>query len=206
MITKNLKSRSLYRNGKFLKLLIFILFLHLTYNSYSQEKLEREYKIDESEVPEKASNFIKESEVDSRINWYREESEDDISIEAKFKNKGKFYSVEFSESGEIQDIEIIVRKKEIPEEVWKILDEHITEKFAKYGIIKIQTQFTGEATWLLKLLKEGITDHDCILKYEIIIKSQVEKEWSKYEILADEEGEILQVKKIVIRNTDNLEY
>ncbi|QCK14439.1 hypothetical protein [Mangrovivirga cuniculi] len=206
MIPGNPKNRNPYYVGKFLRIFIFVFLVQLNYDSFSQVKFEREYKIGENEVPDKALNFINESEVNSQINWFREESEDGISIEAKFKNNGKLYSVEFSESGEIQDIEIIARKKEIPKEVWEILDENLTTEFDKYGIMKIQTQFTGESAGLLKLLKEGAEDHGCILKYEIIIKSVVEKEWSKYEILADDEGNILQVKKLIVRNTDNLEY
>ena len=69
----------------------------LSLSALAQDKVEREYKINLDAVPEKAKEFVYESGVlppKVRVNWYREESADEESIEAKFKHQGQRRSEE----------------------------------------------------------------------------------------------------------------
>jgi hypothetical protein len=71
-----------------------------------QIKMEREYRIRKDTIAENACIFINQSgflEEKTRVKWYREESKDGNSYEAKFKQNGREFSIEFNMKGELED-------------------------------------------------------------------------------------------------------
>ena len=85
---------------------------------FAQDKIERELRVEEKVVPKEARDWFYDAfETTKRPKWYQEIFESGYSYEAKFKLKGKFYSVEFDSLGLIQDVEIEIDYNELPKEV-----------------------------------------------------------------------------------------
>ena len=78
-----------------------------------QIKYEKEYDIEQKEVPRIALEFITKSGFEKHVRWYREESQDGTTIEAKSKKNRHKYSIEFDTSGKLLDIEKTVKMLEL---------------------------------------------------------------------------------------------
>lgn len=174
----------------------------------AQIKYEKEYRLKEYAVPEAAKDFVSALEFSRKIKWYKEESLNRTSVEAKTKHEGKHYSVEFNNEGDIEDIEIIIKHQEIETEARAAMCEYFNENYQKYKIAKIQLQLSGDPEVLIMAVKKKKYESSEHLKinYEIIAKVKKEKAFEKAEFLFDESGQLLQKSVIVLKNTDNLEY
>ncbi|MBK8705114.1 MAG: hypothetical protein IPN33_17155 [Saprospiraceae bacterium] len=101
----------------------------------AQTKFEKEYRLKNTSVPEKAQAFIDSLPFHEKIKWYFEENNVGNSIEAKFKVHKTKYSIEFDVEGELQDVEIEVKwndvSKSVQDQITAFLD-------ANYGFFKIE--------------------------------------------------------------------
>ena len=68
----------------------------------------------------------------------------------------------------------------------------------------MQEQFTGSEN-LIDLIKNNSLA-DVFPKFEIILKGRRKGEKHYYEVLADQQGKILEVAEIIERPIDNLEF
>lgn len=128
----------------------FLFTLFITQTSFSQEKYEREVRIKEKEVPKSAIDFMKEINFSRKIRWYKEFAADKTSIEGKTKHKRKYYSIEFDTFGNIEDVEIQIKLKEIPSKTYKTIIRFFDEEYNNYLIEKNQLQYSGKQENLLK--------------------------------------------------------
>jgi hypothetical protein len=99
--------------------------------AFSQLKYEREYRISKEEVPEEALAYIQKIGFDKKVKWYREEGLKSWSIEAKTRDNGQLYSIEFDSLGRIEDVEIKIKWKEVHEEGKKAIEEVLRKDFSK---------------------------------------------------------------------------
>lgn len=184
------------------------LFLFLTFSSSlsAQEKVEVERTVDASEVPNEAQEWVNDTyEAPDRMHWYLEESGNGRSYEAKFKYRGQWHSVEFGEDGTLQDIEIVVRGRELPATVRQPIQAYLDSTYTRHRIRKIQRQLSGEPDALRRAVRtasaNGINE-----RYEIEFYGKNAQEDALWEGLFDDQGQLLQRRKIVLRPTDNLIY
>ncbi|WP_461598340.1 hypothetical protein [Winogradskyella sp.] len=109
---------------------------------FSQTKNEKEERISESEFPEAAIEVIKSLPKDcKRLKFYKETDGEKKSFELKFKYKRKRYSLEFSDDGLIEDIEILTKFKTINDHIKIKINNYFTSSFVKYKVIKAQQQY-----------------------------------------------------------------
>lgn len=188
------------------KHLFLIFFLFQVSFSYSQEKLEREYRIKEAEVPALALQYVKSNFEGVRMKWYGEENLDGKAIEAKGKRDGKLYSVKFSTDGKLQDIEMVVRFNTIPENVKNAIEKNLEKRFSKFRIQKTQIQWVGEAEVLAELIKGTKISGSYVTNYEITLQGTIDRRTDYYEVLANYTGDLVRESKIVQRNKQNLIY
>lgn len=186
--------------------LIVLFFLFKAVTSYSQDKLEREYRIKSSEVPSKAVRFITENFDKMKIKWYGEENLDGKAIEAKGKRDGMLYSIKFDTSGNIQDIESIIRFNDIPETAKVNIEKNLGRRFSKFTIQKTQKQWLGDIDVLSELAKGNEPSGKYSVNYEINLKGTKNGRTDYYEVLADQKGEITRESKIIQRNNHHLIY
>ncbi len=191
-------------SNKFLLVTGFIIFVIQL--SFGQTKYEKEYRIPLEEVPMTARLFVDSLNFSKKIKWYYEENLLGNSVEAKVKSDQKKYSIEFDTLGKLQDIEIQLDWGEILPEVRRNITSNLKANFTSHKIYKIQIQYSGNPQNLLSLIKRGTTKEIYTTRYEIVVKGRKEKKVNLYEITFTDNGEIIDIARIIFRNTDNLEF
>ena len=187
-------------------LLILYIFMSPTAVLLSQVKYEKEYRIHSRLVPESALAFLEQLPFQRSVKWYKEESLTATTYEAKTKENGQKYSIEFDSTGLIEDIEVKIKWISIRETVRASIDQSLRQDFEKYRLIKIQRQWTGSVEDLVEAVKSESAGTQIIVRYEMVIKGKSETGWQWYEVTFSDAGDLLSRKQIILRNTDNLEY
>ena len=189
-----------------LRIPLLTIFLFILHGAFAQQKIEREYRLDISEVPTHAIQFIDISELENHVKWYFEENLKGNSIEAKFTYKSKRYSIEFDTTGKLQDIEIEIPSEDMDTATLSIIELNLSARFSKYKIDKIQIQYSDSLSSFSEFLKTINDISDRFIKYEIVAKGKREKRWKLYEFTYSRQGSLESEVQIILRNTDNLEY
>ena len=171
-----------------------------------QTKYEREYRIEPTLVPERALQFIAALPFKNKIKWYREEGLNSTSLEAKTRHLSKKYSIEFDTLGKVEDIEIVISRKELPEDPRNAITRYLDSVHTRYRLRKIQLQYAGAAEALRALVTKGKTQERHAVNFEIVVKGKTDGRYRLLEYLFSEEGVMLRKARILLRNTDNLEY
>lgn len=190
----------------FLGLLLLILSLS-TSRLYAQKKMEREYGIKASAAPERARAFVHKTYMRTKVKWYREESLNGFTIEAKLKWEGKKHSIEFDTLGKLQDIEITVQYQMLNDVIKREVDNYLSNTFQTYKINKTQLQLTGNESALQAAILNKTNNSSMVHeKYELVVegKRKGDKIKTFYEILIDEHGKVVHQLKIVERRVNHL--
>jgi hypothetical protein len=188
---------------------ILLLLLCSTHSASAQKnKYEREYRIKKSQFPEKALKYIDEKLEDARrIRFYKETDSTKTSYEAKFKKDRLKYSVEFSEEGVLEDIEVLIRAVDIPDDSFSEMNGYLKRNFRKYRIRKIQQQYPmgeNDAETTVKHAFQNLMLP--YIKYELIVAGKKEKGYARYEVLFDAEGRFENIRKSLPPNYDHVLY
>lgn len=173
---------------------------------FGQEKFEREYRIQENEVPDAAVSFVRSLDIPKKVKWYYEENLVDNSVEAKFLYLDHKYSVEFGTTGKLQDIEIEVDFEMLPGSACEKISRQFLEKYLKYKIRKVQIQYSGDIESLSAFAATEDPLESYPIRYELVVKAKTEEKWGMYEITFDDRAKLVDVSRIILRNTDNLEF
>lgn len=192
---------------RFLLLLIMALFQFST--GLSQIKVEREHRIKKNQFPEAAHDFIKEKLKDAKkIRFYKETDTSKISYEAKFKKDKLFYSVEFDESGKLEDIEILIKEIDVPEDSWFNITKFLNEKFDKYRIRKIQQQYPITSAETAETTLNNAFQNLLIpsLNYELMVRGKTQDNHADFEILFGAEGDFIKMRESLPANYDHVLY
>lgn len=183
---------------------LFLFFSLLCVSVLAQIKIEKEYSVTPKQVPVKALAFMQKLSIKNRIKWYGEESHTGKSFEAKTKYQGKRYSMEFSEKGIIEDVEVTIRFKKLPLKIQRAIKKSLAKRFIKFRIKKVQLQYTGSETDLMKQIK-GMTK--LLPKYELVLKGKKAGPYCLYEFLFSNNGSTIESElKFAPDNFENLEY
>jgi hypothetical protein len=188
--------------------LVFSLII-LAVQSTAQDKVEREYKIQRAKVPQKAQDFIYETGIllpKTGVNWYREVSATGETVEAKFKQNNHRHSIEFSESGDLEDVEIEIPFAEVRRSIQASVEHALDSAFVKWKIKKIQRQWVGDPETMTKAIQTLSRSEGLEENYEIVIKGQSENTKSYFEALFNEEGELVRKSRIIQNSIDILIY
>jgi hypothetical protein len=127
-----------------MKFNIIILILFYCSLSFSQVKNEKEERIEASEFPKNSLLYLNAIATRAKnIKYYKETDGEKSSYEAKFKLNKLHYSIEFNTLGKLEDIEIVIKEKHIPEPILNKIMDYYKNKYAKVRFIKIQKQFVN---------------------------------------------------------------
>ncbi len=124
-------------------------------------------KVSEKDVPEMVKGALTKSFGVTKAKWDKE----DNNYEANFKNNGKETSVVFDEAGAILEIEVEIKKSELP----AVIMEVIKKEYADYKIEEVA-----------KMEASGVTT------YEV----EVEKGEEAFDLIFDSTGKLLKKEKI----------
>lgn len=190
-----------------LPVLVLVLFQFSMVNS--QVKVEREHRIKKNQFPETAHEFIQEKlEEAKKIRFYKETDTTKISYEAKFKKDKLYYSIEFDESGKLEDIEISIKEVDVPEVSWSKITKFLNEKFTKFKIRKIQQQYPITSDETAETTLNNAFQNLLIpsLNYELMVRGKIQDVHSDFEILFGAEGDFIKMKESLPANYDHVLY
>lgn len=196
-----LKRLMLYR---FVCCLLFVLLIDL--GASAQRKYEKETRIKVDEVPSNAVEIVDSFGLKRRIRWYRESSYSGASYEAKTKLRCRPVSIEFSKEGEFEDLEIKMKPKELPEDVFGRIDDYLKDVHRRYAVDKLQLQYTGDVNLIKAWVKDESADEGLIVHYEWVISAKVDGSFTLFEYLFDEVGNFVKKAQIDLKPTENIEY
>ncbi|WP_299046812.1 hypothetical protein [uncultured Polaribacter sp.] len=188
----------------FVKVTLFTLLS--TFSFFSQEKFEREYRVTEFQVPIPSSTFIKSLQFHKKVKWYAEESQDSKTFEAKVRHNNYKYSIEFTEKGNIIDIEKTIKFNELSKKIKENITRSLSIRFQKFKIKKTQVQFLCSNTKEYKTLFIDSLSKDFYINYELVIKAKLEGNSNLFEILINENGQVLKELKFTPSTSLNLEF
>ena len=192
---------------KFNTILIIVLSFFLLGVSGQAQKREREFRIKADDFPSVALEALRPYlNGAKRKRFYKEFDGDKTSFEAKFKKGRLFYSVEFDSIGQLEDVEFIVTKNDIPASSFERISDYLNQNFVKTRIKKIQQQYPiqREATTTLREAFQNLLLP--YLNYELIISQRAEKGFEEYELLFDAEGNFLSARKSIPQKYDHVLY
>jgi len=174
-----------------------------------QEKFEREFKIKNDTIAENACVFIYQSEIleeKTRVDWYKEVSNRGTSLEAKFKQSGKHYSVEFSEAGVLEDVEIEIDSDQISEKTMENMEHVLSSEFEKWKIKRVQRQWVGSELNIINSFESDAAAEGVEENFEVIVKGRTKEDKNYFELLFSSEGKLLRKSKIIENSSDILIY
>lgn len=187
-----------------MRLPLLIILITINTLGYSQEKIEKETRIETREVPEKAIKFIEPHNDIANFKWYKEVSERGISYEAKGKINGQWYSVEFDKEGVLEDVEVQIKFKVINEKSKSAINTYLRSTYQKHKIVKVQIQFSDGLSSLQPVI--DFKTANLTIRYEIVLYGTKDQGSRQYEITFSHTGEHIKTVRIAPKNLDNLEY
>lgn len=184
----------------------------LSFSSVAQEpKQEKEKAIKKSQMPEEAIKLLQPVFEDARrVRFYQEFDGEQTSYEAKLNWRHKKLSIEFFSNGKLMDIEQLIDVREVEETTREEINTYFTNTFGQYKITRIQRQFTAEEQdeeeeEVMEEFMENGWD-DLTIRYEIVAEVKNSYMFGPYEFLFDQDGKLIQKKKIKRRSVDNILY
>lgn len=172
---------------------------------FGQKKQEQEFRIDKKELPDGVmallSNYLDNAK---RLRYYKERDGEKSSYEVKFKKDKLHYSIEFDEKGVLEDVELLIKQTDIPDEPFGKMTQYLKSNHKKHRIKKIQRQYvnTGDAAQTLKEAFQNRTHPK--LRYELIIATKDENGYGEFELTFDANGEHLLTRKAVKTKYDHV--
>lgn len=187
---------------------VFILLILVFHCSVFAQKDEYERRIDKKDVPVCALNWVEKIEhIIKKPKWYEETTSGEKSFEIKFTSDGQFFSVEFDTIGNVEDVEIRIKEKDVESDISDKIDKDLKEKFVRYKIVKIQIQYTSEANDIdLMNCFIGENTEGLTRKYEIEFEAKSTSKWQMYEGTFSHGGHLLFLREIDLRSMENLNY
>ncbi|WP_396633117.1 hypothetical protein [Maribacter sp. R86514] len=174
----------------------------------SQYKYEREHRILKSQFPALAIANITENVTDfKRIKYYKETDSTKISYEAKLKKDKLWYSIEFNEEGTLEDIEILIKPTDIPNDTYAKILDYLNNTFTKYKIKRLQQQYLSNNEMVEDIFKNAF--QNLMLpsnNYEIVVVGKKDKGYLDYEILFDADGNFKNTRTSLPPNYDHVLY
>ena len=182
-------------------------FICLNFNfGFTQVKYEKEYRINESKIPENIKSYLNTITFKNKIKWYKDETLNKYTYEAKTSHNNLNFSIEFDSLGIIEDVEFEIEWKNIPKLTKKNIEIYLDSLYQKKKIIKVQIQYTGKSENLIDVIKDIELKNRLTRKYEIVLKGKENKKFQMMEYLFSNEGKFEDKAIIIMKNTDNLEY
>ena len=122
--------------------IVLLLFLS-SFSGLAQTKMEFERRIDRSQFPPSALKWLEaHPEVPEQLRYYMEQDGQQSSYEVKFKAKNKVFSIEFDTTGELLDVELLIRFKEVDRETRTKIESYLDGQFRRWRTDRTQRQYT----------------------------------------------------------------
>lgn len=186
---------------------IWVMLLMLLASVSYGQKREIEKAVSSADVPENAKKWLDDTyEGNPNVRWFFQTDGEKEVFEAKLKWKRKWHSVEFLPDGEILNIEILMRHKDLDKEVQQNLSTYLNDTYQRSKIDRIQIQYTGDSGDLEDLIDENEMGPSLTIMYEIEYFGRQNGKNNIWEGHFDKQGNFIKKRAIELRSTDVLNY
>lgn len=175
----------------------------------AQVKNEKEYRIKIGDFPEKAIQELKEYIKDARrIRYFQEVDNNNVSFETKLNIEGNRHSIEFDSIGNLEDVETVIKKHEVPSLTLKGVEQYFDSEFTRYRIVKIQRQYPREAfNSNEEVFNKAFQNHENPdVNYEIVVAGRKKEGFKDYEVTFNYNGELLNIREFISLAYDHILY
>ena len=142
-----------------------------------------------------------------RVRFYKETDSAKVSFEAKLKKDRLWYSIEFNDEGILEDIEILIKPIDVPNDTFAKIEGYLKKNFIKYRILRLQQQYSASNETLETTLKNAF--QNLILpsnNFELVVAGKKENGYLDYEILFDADGNFKHIRTSLPPNYDHVLY
>ena len=158
-------------------------------------KKEKESSVKRSDFPEKSLLWLDALSNDCKnLDYYKEVDGDKTSYELKCKCDGNRRSIEFNESGDLEDVEINIKKRKIAKPVRKKINTILDSISKKNRIEKVQLQYLPK-TENPEDLKTKIAKRDYD-NLELIVAFKTKRKIYRKELLFSNSGALINSRDI----------
>ena len=189
--------------------LLIIVPLLICMNSFGQFKYEREYRIKKNQFPSESHELLEEQVANARrMRYYRETDSSKVSYKAKFKVDRLRYSMGFNQEGALEDVEILIKEVDIPNDSFKNMTDYCDDNFEKFRIRRIHQQYPVQAYESVEETMKNAFQNLLLpgIRYELMIAGKMEKGFEDFEILFDADGNFIKMRKSLPVNHDHILY
>lgn len=184
---------------------IFVVLFIFSFSAYAQQpKEEREEDIERSEMPEAVQTYLTQNLPSEarKVRDYFETDGSKKSYETKFKYRGRKYSVEFSEEGELEEIEAKAKPGELAKVIINNIRSYLENENDRYKIEKLEAQYRpGKEDAMQRALNIFKSEPDY---FEVIVATRNDDKFQKYEITFDSQGNFVKQRKVIRISYDYL--
>ena len=160
-----------------------------------QVKKEQESRIESREFPAETEKWVKAlSKNCKNLKFYKEVDGDKISYELKCKCDDGKRSIEFSEKGALEDVEVVTKEKTIEKTVLKTIQKSLDSIASKNRIEKIQEQYFPKSN-APEAFENRINASD-LDGYELIVAFKEKRKIYRKELQFDRNGKLLNSRDI----------
>jgi hypothetical protein len=175
-------------------------------------KREMEKSIPVKEFPSKCLHRIKPFFIKSKkIRYYKEQNGERLTYEIKLKKEGKQYSIEFHQDCKLIDIEELVKLKELDKKIQNQIIDFFKKHYKKYKMYRIQKQYSPrkedtDSFFVNNFFIETNKPYELRYEIEAEVITKDRKEVLRFEYLFDNQGNLIQKRKIEKGLMDNVLY
>lgn len=186
---------------------ILLISLFCSWQLFGQKKIEYEKRIKKEEMPRASISALSQViPTAQKLKFYKETNGGSISYEGKFVLNKNHYSVEFNDTGELEDVEQLICFTSLPKNIQYTIADYLM-RFQNFKIKKTQKQFSSytlpDKEVIEKALKNIATGK---VNYELIVEVKENREWRHSEMLFDRKGNFISEKEIIGRQADHIIY
>lgn len=184
-----------------------ICLLYSLFSIAQEKKIEREVRIKEKAIPEQILRLLSpHSHRITKARYYKESNGEDYTFEAKVLVEGNQYSIEFSKSLTLEDIEKTIPFDAIPSAVRSVIDQELAT-FKKFKIEKTQVQFSSKEESPEQMIRWAFENKaPGLVQYEMVIIAIEKKRRTQWEMLFSREGKLIRKQEIDVRPHDFILY
>ena len=174
----------------------------------AQVKQEKEIRIDRERFPDRALELL-EGHLQGvrKLRFYQEIENNEKRYEAKFKKGKLHYSVEFDGNGDLEDVEFIIKKRDIPNQSWEAIQDHLDANYPRNRIIKIQQHHPVVDGDPQKTLQQAFQNLILpTIRYEVVFSAKMDGAFQIYEGKFLANGELALMRRSLPPNYNHVLY
>ncbi len=192
--------------------LLSVLFRIAASESFAQElKREKEEKIKRDQMPDKAMNILQGILKNARRERYFMETDGESrSFECKLRINRRRMSVEFTEKGSLEDVEVVITLQELPEDIRRNIRQYLEEHYNRYMVRRMQKQYSTrdpdiDPASVINAALSGV-DQGLTIRYEFEVDGERDRQLVSHELTFDQRGMYIGKRIIIRRQIDNILY